>query len=140
MTTLWRRALAAVVGGLLLVASFPPYDLAWLAPPALAVITLAWHGARVREGLFLGLLTGLAFFGVHVWWMNVVGDDAWAVLTIYCALWIALLGGAVAGTSGLRWWPLVVPLLWVAQEAGRDRVPLGGFPWVGWLSGRRRRR
>ena len=50
------------------------YDLAWLAPPALAVITLAWHGARVREGLFLGLLTGLAFFGVHVWWMNVVGD------------------------------------------------------------------
>lgn len=126
---LWVRAATAVVGGLLLVASFPPYDLVWLAPVALAAITLSWHGVRARHGLLLGLLTGLAFFGVHVAWMRVVGDDAWVLLATYCALWTALLGAAVAATSRLRWWPLVVPLLWVAEEAGRDRIPLGGFPW-----------
>lgn len=126
---LWVRAVAAVGGGLLLVASFPPYDLVWLAPVALAVVTLSWHGARVRSGLLLGLLTGLAFFLVHVAWMRVIGDDAWLLLATYCALWIAALGASVAATSRLPWWPLAVPLLWVAEEAGRDRIPLGGFPW-----------
>ena len=31
-----------------------------------------------------------------------------------------------------RWravWPLVTGVLWVAQEALRDRAPFGGFPW-----------
>jgi apolipoprotein N-acyltransferase len=125
----WWRILGAITGGLLLVASFPPYDWTWLAVPALAMITVSWHGARVRVGLLLGLLTGIAFFGIHVKWINVIGDDAWTLLTLFCAAWIALLAAAVAGTSRLRWWPLVVPLLWVAEEAARDRVPLGGFPW-----------
>ncbi len=125
----WVRVVVAVLGGLLLVASFPPYDLVWLAPVGLALLTLAWHGARVRAGLGLGFLAGLAFFLVHVQWIRVVGDDAWVILAAYCALWIALVGAGVALTSRLRWWPLVVPLLWVAEEALRDRVPLGGFPW-----------
>ncbi len=126
---LWVRAVGAVLGGLLLAASFPPYDLVWLAPVALALLTLCWHGTRARHGLWLGLLAGLVFFLVLVQWLRVVGDDAWVLLATYCALWIALVGAAVAGTSRLRAWPLVVPLLWVAQEAFRDRVPLGGFPW-----------
>jgi apolipoprotein N-acyltransferase len=129
MSLLWWRALGAVCGGLLLVVAFPPYGLVWLAPPALALITVSWHGARVRTGLLLGLATGLAFFGIHVMWLDVVGYLAWALLSLFCAGWIALLGAAVAGTSRLRWWPLVVPLLWVAEEAARDRVPWGGFPW-----------
>ena len=63
----WQRALASLIGGLLLVASFPPYDLVWLAPPALALLTTAWHGARIRDGAWLGLIAGLAFFGAdHV--------------------------------------------------------------------------
>lgn len=126
---LWVRAFGAVLGGLLLAASFPPYDLVWLAPVALALLTLSWHGTRVRHGLWLGFLAGLVFFLVLVRWLSVVGTDAWIILATYCALWIALVGAAVAGTSRLRAWPLVVPLLWVAQEAFRDRVPLGGFPW-----------
>ena len=128
-TRFWQRGLASLLGAALLVASFPPYDLVWLAPPALALLTLSWHGARVREGLLLGFVSGLVFFGCHLSWISVVGDDAWTLLAVYCALWIGLVGGAVAGTSKLRWWPAVVPLLWVAEEAGRDRIPLGGFPW-----------
>ena len=128
-TRFWQRVLGALIGGGLLVASFPPYDLVWLAPPALALLTVSWHGARVREGLLLGFISGLVFFGSHLSWVSVVGDDAWTLLAVYCALWIGLVGGAVAGTSKLRWWPAIVPLLWVAEEAGRDRIPLGGFPW-----------
>ncbi|HET8971375.1 MAG TPA: hypothetical protein VFN19_09970, partial [Candidatus Nanopelagicales bacterium] len=121
--------MAALVGGALLAASFPPYDLVWLAPAGLALLTLAWHGTRARTGLLLGLLGGLAFFVPLLDWMRVIGDDAWLALATYCALWWALLAAGVAVTSRLRWWPLAVPLLWVGQEFFRDRYPLGGFPW-----------
>jgi apolipoprotein N-acyltransferase len=126
---LLRRVLGSVGGGALLSLSFPPYDLVWLAPPALAVMTLSWHGVRARRGLWLGYLAGLAFLLLHLTWMRVIGDDAWVALAGSFALFIGLVGAGVAATSALRWWPLAVPAMWVLSEAIRDRVPLGGFPW-----------
>lgn len=123
------RIAGSVLGGLLLVLSFPPYDVVWLAPPALALMTLSWHGVRARRGMWLGYLAGLAFLLPHVAWMRVVGDDAWLLLGGTFAFFIGLTGAGVAATSRLRAWPLVVPLMWVLTEAIRDRVPLGGFPW-----------
>ncbi len=125
---LWRLV-GSVVGGLLLALSFPPIDLVWVAPPALALLTLCWHGARPRLGLLAGYLAGLAFLLAHVGWMRVVGVDAWLLLSASFALFFALVGIGVAATSHLRWWPLVIPMMWVLSEALRDRVPLGGFPW-----------
>jgi apolipoprotein N-acyltransferase len=123
------RVAGSVGGGALLVLSFPPFDLVWLAPPALALMTLSWHGVRARRGLWLGYLAGLVFLLVHLAWMRVIGDDAWLLLAGVFALYVGLVGAGVAATSRLRVWPLAVPLLWVLSEALRDRVPLGGFPW-----------
>jgi apolipoprotein N-acyltransferase len=125
---IWR-VLGSVGGGALLSLSFPPYDLVWLAPPALAVMTLSWHGVRARRGLWLGYLGGLTFLLLHLTWMRVIGDDAWLALAGSFALFIGLVGAGVAATSRLRLWPLAVPAMWVLSEAIRDRVPLGGFPW-----------
>jgi apolipoprotein N-acyltransferase len=125
---LWR-VVGSVGGGALLALSFPPFDLVWLAPPALAAMTLSWHGVRARRGLWLGYLAGLAFLLLHLTWMRVIGDDAWTVLAGSFALFVGLVGAGVAATSRLRLWPLAVPAMWVLSEAVRDRVPLGGFPW-----------
>jgi apolipoprotein N-acyltransferase len=123
------RALGSLLGGALLVLSFPPYDVVWLAPPALALMTLSWHGVRARRGFWLGYLAGLAFLALHVQWMRVVGDDAWLLLAAAFAVFYGLVGAGVAATSRLRLWWVAVPLLWVLSEAIRDRFPLGGFPW-----------
>ena len=123
------RVVGSIVGGLLLVLSFPPYDVVWLAPPALALLTLSWHGVRARRGLWLGYLAGLAFLLWHLAWMRVIGDDAWLLLAGVFALYVGLVGAGVAATSRLRVWPLAVPLMWVLSEALRGRIPLGGFPW-----------
>ena len=125
---LWR-VLGSIGGGLLLVLSFPPFDLVWLAPPALAILTLSWHGVRAWRGFWLGYLGGAAFLLWHLTWMRVIGDDAWLVLGLVFALYWGLVGAGVASTSRLRIWPLAVPLMWVLSEALRGRVPLGGFPW-----------
>jgi apolipoprotein N-acyltransferase len=125
---LWR-VLGSIGGGVLLALSFPPFDLVWLAPPALAVMTLSWHGVRARRGLWLGYLGGLTFLLLHLTWMRVIGTDAWLVLAGSFALFVGLVGAGVAATSALRYWPLAVPAFWVLSEAIRDRAPLGGFPW-----------
>jgi apolipoprotein N-acyltransferase len=126
---LTRRVAGSVGGAVLLVLSFPPYDVVWLAPPALALLTLSWHGVRARRGLWLGYLAGLVFLLWHLVWMRVIGDDAWVLLAGSFALFVGLVGAGVAATSRLRVWPLAVPLMWVLSEAIRDRAPLGGFPW-----------
>ena len=125
----WARVAGSVIGGLLLTLSFPPFDVVWLAPPALAVMTLSWHGVRARRGLWLGYLAGLAFLMTHLLWMRVIGDDAWFLLASAFALGTAAVGAGTAATSGLRVWPLAVPCMWVLSEAVYNRVPLGGFPW-----------
>ncbi len=128
--------------------AFPDAGLWFLAPIGVGLLAVATCGARVREGALLGLATGLVFFGYSLSWAGiVVGVVPWAGLTVCQALFLVLLGGVTAGlqgrpglwrrregehglATGARVRPLVVALAWVAQEALRDRIPYGGFPWV----------
>ncbi|WP_091556803.1 apolipoprotein N-acyltransferase [Micromonospora pattaloongensis] len=127
--------LAAVAAGAALVAAFPPYGLWWLAPIAVALLAAATHRRRIAAGAGLGLLTGLTFFVPLLSWTNLhTGNLPWLLLSTLQASYLALLGALAAFVSPLvdraRWsWPAVTALLWVAQEALRDRTPFGGFPW-----------
>ncbi|TYP89136.1 apolipoprotein N-acyltransferase [Blastococcus xanthinilyticus] len=126
---LWRTLLAAA-GGLAMVLAFPGYDLPALAVLGPAALALAVHGQRVRTGLWLGLVTGLAFFVPLLSWTGVyVGSFPWLALAVSQALFLALLGGLTAPVSRLPYWPLWTAALWVADEAVRGRFPFGGFPW-----------
>jgi apolipoprotein N-acyltransferase len=127
----------AVVAGLALLASFPPYGLWWLAPVGVALLAVAAAAARrVAGGLLLGAVTGATFFTPLLHWTNTqVGWMPWLLLSGLQTVYFALLGAAAAYSGPLlRRWPVllapVTGLLWVAQEALRDRVPFGGFPWA----------
>ncbi len=125
----WRTALAAA-GGLLLLLAFPGWSLWPLAVLGPAALALAVHGQRARSGAWLGLVLGLAFFVPLLSWSGVyVGAFPWLALAVSQAAFLALLGAATAATSRLRLWPLWTAALWVADEALRGRLPLGGFPW-----------
>ena len=125
----WRTLLAAT-GGLVLVLAFPGYDVTALAPIAPAALALAVRGRGFRSGLWLGLVMGLCFFVPLLSWSGIyVGPLPWLALATLEAAHLALLGGATALVSGLRWWPLWAAALWVADEALRGRFILGGFPW-----------
>ena len=125
----WARAALAVSSGGLLALAFPPVGASLLAPVAVALLVLATYRVRAGWGALLGLAQGAVCFAILLRWMSVVGMDAWILLTALCAGWMALLGWGQALVTRLRWWPLWVACLWVAQEALRDRVPLGGFTW-----------
>ncbi len=122
-----------MAGGLLLTLAFPPVGWWPLAPVAVALITIAIWRPRtarpLRNGALLGFLAGAAFFIVLLSWLHVIGPDAWLVLAFLEALYFAPLGLGIAAVARLRLAPLWAACLWVADEAVRGRVPLGGFTW-----------
>ena len=75
------------------------------------------------------MVFGLAFFVPLLWWVGTYVGPVAYVLGPVEAAYLALMGGAAAVVQRLRWGPLWVAALWVAQEALRDRAPFGGFPW-----------
>ncbi|WP_406046249.1 apolipoprotein N-acyltransferase [Micromonospora sp. NBC_00898] len=125
----------AVVAGLALLAAFPPYGVWPLAPVGVALLAAAAHRRRLRAGAGLGFLTGVALFAPLLEWTNLhTGYLPWVLLSLLQAGYLALLGAATAWVTPLvdrwRWaWPVLTGLLWVGQEALRDRTPFGGFPW-----------
>ncbi|WP_037342773.1 apolipoprotein N-acyltransferase [Salinispora tropica] len=126
---------AAVGGGVALLLAFPPYGVWPLAAVGVALLAGAAHRRRPRAGAGLGFLTGVALFAPLLGWTNLhTGYLPWALLSLLQAGYLALLGAATAWVSPLvdrlRWgWPVLTGVLWVAQEALRDRTPFGGFPW-----------
>ncbi|WP_083448942.1 apolipoprotein N-acyltransferase [Actinoplanes rectilineatus] len=125
----------AVAAGAALLLALPPYDLWWLSPAGVALLAAAAHRRRMRAGFGLGLLAGLVlFFPLLEWTRIAAGWLPFVMLGVFQALYLGVLGVASAWVSPLvdRWrasWPVVTGLLWVLQEALRDRAPFGGFPW-----------
>jgi apolipoprotein N-acyltransferase len=131
-----RPLLLAPVAGVALLVSFPPYDLWWLAPVGVALLAVACHGRRMRTGALLGFLCGAVYLGVMLKWTGTqVGPMPWLLLSALQAAYLAVMGAASAWVSPLlvrrpALWGPMVGALWVGQEALRDRVPFGGFPWA----------
>nr|WP_088983969.1 apolipoprotein N-acyltransferase [Micromonospora echinospora] len=125
----------AVVAGLALLLAFPPYGWWPLAVVGVAALAAATHRRRVRVGAALGFVTGVTLFAPLLAWTNLhTGYLPWVLLSLSQAAYLALLGAAGAYVSPLvdrhrAAWPAVTGLLWVGQEALRDRTPFGGFPW-----------
>lgn len=135
LNRLARPAGASAAGAALLLA-FPPFGLWWLAPVGVALLALVLRGVSVWAGAGWGLLAGLAFFVPVLSWTNLhTGVVPWLLLSVLQSLFVAGLGAASAVVWPLvvRWRWLWVPwtsVVWVLQEAVRDRAPFGGFPWA----------
>jgi apolipoprotein N-acyltransferase len=125
----FRRPAAAVLAGLLLAAAFPPIGWWPLAPVAAALLTLVVRERPWRGAAGLGLLFGLAFCFPLCEGLRPVGIDAWVALSIFEALYFALLGTGLCLVTRLRGWPVWTAATWIAEELLRGRVPFGGFPW-----------
>jgi apolipoprotein N-acyltransferase len=124
------RLAAALLSGLLLAAAFPPLDLGPLALVALLPLLWAWRGAGPRAAALYGGAAGIAFFGPLVEWTRYFGLVAVVPFVVFLATWWMVAGALVGwlGRRGVTAAP-VVAAVWVLVEAGRGRVPFGGFPW-----------
>lgn len=130
-----RRAALAIVGGLLLYAGHPPWDIALAGPLALVpLLALARDVAgdprhRVRTGLGWGAVAGLVFFGLLFWFISGIDLVAWTLLVLIESISIAafVAGLAAWGTRPGR--AVAAVVWWVGLEALRASFPFGGFSW-----------
>lgn len=125
----WVRLALAVVAGFAVTAGFAPYGFEPALLVGLALLTVCLDRVSVRSGALVGLVFGFVFMASLMPWLRAVGTDAWIGVSLLEA---AFFGAYGAGHALLRrWpgWPLWAACWWVAIEAARGRVPLGGFPW-----------
>ncbi|MBI5887512.1 MAG: apolipoprotein N-acyltransferase [Deltaproteobacteria bacterium] len=137
-----KRILCSIISGILLILSFPPFGLGFLAWFALVPLMFAAAGQRARDGFFTGLLAGFVFYvGTVYWVVNSMyfygGVPVWIsvpvmlLLAAYMALYFGAFcvffsqTGRVGGFAALAFSPAV----WVALEYLRAHL-LTGFPWI----------
>ena len=131
----------AVASGLLLVFSFPKFDLYPLSAVALApLIFVAGQELKAGRRFLWGSLAGFVFFaGTSTWIYTVMREfgglgvaAAGGVLSLLCLI-LSLYWGCFAWLSGhlwrSRWGPAAVPFLWVALELARAHL-FTGYPWL----------
>lgn len=129
------------VGALCLGAAFalgqPPFDLWWVAVPALvAILTLAQVDAGARSAGWTGWLFGIGYFAVSMHWILEpfqvdAAETGWMApfALVGLAAGLALLWAA-AFWVGRRLYPgpFAIALCWAAIELARAYI-LTGFPW-----------
>jgi len=131
--------LLALSTALLLVLSFPRFDLTWLAPVALAPLLLAVaREPRPLRRFWLGWLAGVAYWLGTCYWIQFVLARhaglpvllAWVAVALFAAIKALHMAvfALLAGVAMRRSWALLAaPALWVAVE--RTHGPLG-FAWL----------
>ena len=125
----WAAPLA-IAGGLAGVLAFPRFGFWPAAFVSVAMLSVAVDGRPARTGAWLGYLYGAAFLLPLVHWTGVyVGPVPWLALCAGFAAFFAVLGAALPVLVRLPVAPAWAGTAWVLEEALRDRLPFGGFPW-----------
>ena len=83
---------------------------------------LCVRGLTPLKALVPGFLFGIGFMYVLIFWMRVVGPDAWIALATLEASFYGVLGAVMALVTRLRWWPVWSAAAWVGS---RLCVPAG---------------
>jgi apolipoprotein N-acyltransferase len=136
-----REVLASVLSGILLILSFPNFDLEFLAWFALVPLFYSIEGKGLYVSFKFGFLTGfVSFLGVFYWIIvavNTYGKVPFilsALILLLLIIYLSLFIGAftfltrlIQVRSGMQT-ILFTPVLWAALEYLRSFL-LTGFPW-----------
>jgi apolipoprotein N-acyltransferase len=123
------------LSAVLLLLSFPKFDLDFLAWISLVPLLIALERKGLKLAFILSYLTALIFFsGISywVWTVSGVSFGVYVVLAAYFSLYGAAFG------LGLNWIrnrtglpvALIAPPLWVTLEYLRGHVSFLSFPWM----------
>lgn len=123
------RLVLSLLGGVGLGLSFEPVGLVLLMPVALGTLLWCVRGRTAMQGALLGAGFGLAFMLTLLFWLRVVGTDAWLLLSSFEALYLALAGAGLAVVARLRFWPVWSACVWVGVESLRGAWPMSGLTW-----------
>lgn len=121
------RNFFSIIAGALVAWSFYPNHW-WAAIAGVAVLLTALDSQNRKIRLKVSSLFAVTYFAFHVYWVSVLGNDAWIALILICSLpWLLL--SLLPVDSKSKWFYLQPAALVVVIEAIRGNWPWGGFPW-----------
>lgn len=130
-STAVRAILVSLVGAVVSVLAFPPFGPGWLIVVGIALFlgSLRMAGSR-NEGLLLGSLYGLSFFGGLMWWLIELELIALILVPVQAAF-IALYGWWLSGYRERPAGPWLAMATggWAFMELIRYFLPVGGLEW-----------
>ncbi len=134
----------AAGSSLLLILSFPPFNVEFLAWVALVPLLFAIEDKGPAGAFLISYCAGLVFFFGTIWWLVHVTLPGMVIVVLYLALYFGFFGALSSyGLSRLSaggippgpqdgrrdWLLLYIPSAWVAVEYLRAHL-LTGFGWV----------
>ncbi|MEJ6512059.1 MAG: apolipoprotein N-acyltransferase [Acidimicrobiales bacterium] len=124
-----RALLRAVIAGLCLAASVPPWGWWPLAFIGIAMWDRLLSTAKPRARFFRSTVLGIAWFTPSMLWMVDLTAPGYAIAVILFSLYVGVAGLAVPGRSSSSWvrW-LALPAAFTLAEAARCTFPFGGVP------------
>jgi apolipoprotein N-acyltransferase len=124
-----RRSLLAVLAGLCIAASVPPWGWWPLAFVGVALWDRLLAGASPRSRFALSWLLAVAWFAPAMLWMVDLTAPGYPVAIVFFAAYVGVAGLAVPGRAASPWvrW-LAVPAVFTLAEAARSVFPFGGVP------------
>ncbi len=124
-----RALLRAVLAGLLIAASVPPWGWWPLAFLGVAMWDRLLTNARPRARFVRSTVLAIAWFAPAMLWMVDLTAPGYPVAVVVFALYVGLAGLAVPGRARSPWmrW-LALPAAFTLAEAARCTFPFGGVP------------
>lgn len=127
---------ASLLSSILVILTFPPYNLAWLGWIGLVPLFLAISGRNLPQGFLLTYLCGMVFFAlVFRWAFDVPGYSFLhhSILFVYLGLYFGLFGflfSLLCKRSDVMTSLIAAPFFWVSLEYIRSNMGFMGFPYA----------
>lgn len=124
-----RALLRAVLAGLLIAASVPPWGWWPLAFLGIAMWDRLLSNAKPRARFVRSTVLAIAWFAPAMLWMVDLTAPGYPIAVIVFALYVGVAGLAIPGRSSRSWvrW-LALPAAFTLAEAARCTFPFGGVP------------
>ncbi|MFH1858400.1 MAG: apolipoprotein N-acyltransferase [Candidatus Omnitrophota bacterium] len=123
-----KRLFQFLLTAALLIFSFPPFDLGFLAYLAFVPFFFALENISLKKTAWLSTLTGYCFFLGLIHWLHHVTWPGTLFLIFYLSLYFTLFGVGLK-LIDKRWCIFVAPFFWVVLEFLRTHL-LTGFGWA----------
>jgi apolipoprotein N-acyltransferase len=134
-----KKTLLAIVSGLLLTASFPPFKTDWLIFVSIIPLLISVQGVTPKRAFKLGIITGLTHYVTLIYWIiNVlstygglnllVSIFVLLLLSLYMSLYIGIFSTLTSILNKSRLKIFLFAGIWVSLEYIRT-IFLTGFPW-----------
>jgi len=127
-----KNYILAALSGLMLALAFPHPSIGFLAWIGLVPLFLALKNANLKNAPLLGLVFGLVFFSVVLYWIQLFGYIAWISLSTFLSIWPVIFATGfwlIIRNYGVTSQLILVPSLWALSEYARSLGPFG-FAWA----------